>query len=83
MQQHKFITNYVFGSTRNLLLGAGLSYSIQNEKYLHIPIIFFFPSTYAGYQMFENKNKIAKWIKDYCWVHSGPPPPPSCSSSLL
>lgn len=66
MHNHKIITNYVFSTTRNVLLGAGLSYSIQNEKYKHIPIIFFFPSIYAGYHMYENKNKIAKWIKDYC-----------------
>ena len=46
--------NYI----HQLLLGAGISYSIQNEKYLHIPLIILSPSIYAGYHCYKNKDKI-------------------------
>ena len=58
----KVITNYVVGSTRNILLGSGLAYAMQNEFYLHVPVIVIFPSIYAGYQMYSNKNDIISWI---------------------
>jgi hypothetical protein len=58
----KVITNYVVGSTRNILLGSGLAYAMQNEFYLHVPVIVVFPSIYAGYQMFSNKDNIISWI---------------------
>jgi hypothetical protein len=58
----KVVTNYVVGTTRNVLLGAGLAYAIKNEFYLHVPVIVIFPSVYAGYQMYSNKNDILSWI---------------------
>lgn len=58
----KIITNYVVGSTRNILLGSGLAYAMQNEFYLHVPVIVIFPSIYAGYQMYSNKENIISWI---------------------
>lgn len=58
----KVVTNYVVGTTRNVLLGGGLAYAIQNEFYLHVPVIVIFPSVYAGYQMYSNKNDILSWI---------------------
>ena len=60
----KFITNYHLGSIRNVLLGAGLCYAVQNEKYIHLPIIFFVPSIYAGYNLYENKDDVVKWLKN-------------------
>jgi uncharacterized membrane protein YeiH len=60
----KFITNYHLGSIRNVLLGAGLCYAVQNEKYIHLPIIFFVPSIYAGYNLYENKDEVVKWLKN-------------------
>lgn len=60
--QSKIITSYVIGSTRNILLGAGLSYSIENKYYLHVPIIFIMPSVYAGYHVFKNRNAIVNWL---------------------
>ena len=33
----------------NFLVGSGLCYSIQNEKYWHIPFVLFFPTAYTGY----------------------------------
>ena len=62
MLQSKVITNYVVGTTRNVLLGGGLAYAMQNEFYLHVPVIVVFPSIYAGYQMYSNKNDIVSWI---------------------
>jgi hypothetical protein len=58
----KVVTNYVFGTTRNVLLGGGLAYAMQNEFYLHIPVIVIFPSIYTGYQMYSNKDNIISWI---------------------
>jgi hypothetical protein len=43
------------GSLRNVLLGAGIAYAIEKEQYTHIPIVFVFPSVYAGYQLYKNK----------------------------
>ena len=58
----KVITNYVVGTTRNVLLGSGLAYAMQNEFYLHVPVIVIFPSIYTGYQMYSNKENIISWI---------------------
>ena len=52
------------GSTRNILLGGGLAYAVQQEKYYHIPIVFLVPSVYAGYQAFNNKDTIAAWVRE-------------------
>ena len=56
--------HFVYGTARNLLAGAGLCYSIENEKYIHIPLTIFFPSIYAGYNLFKNKDDVIKVIKD-------------------
>jgi len=61
----RYITNHHFGSFRNVLLGAGLCYAVQNEKYTHLPVIFIFPSIYAGYNLFENKEDVIKWLKTF------------------
>jgi hypothetical protein len=60
--QHLAIQHYVFGTTRNILSGAGLCYAIQNQKYLEIPLTIFFPSVYAGYHLFKNKDWIISRI---------------------
>jgi hypothetical protein len=57
-------THLVMGSTRNILLGGGLAYSVEQRKYHHIPIIFFVPSIYAGYQAFSNRDPIAAWVRE-------------------
>ncbi len=58
------IHHYIFGTTRNILLGAGLSFAVQKENYIHIPLIFLTPSIYAGYHLYENKGEVIKLIKD-------------------
>jgi hypothetical protein len=58
----KYVTNFIISTPRNFLLGVGLSYSIQNELYTHIPFIIITPSIYAGYQTYDNKDNIIKWI---------------------
>jgi hypothetical protein len=59
----KVINHYFFGTTRNILLGLSLGYAVQNEKYYHIPIIFFVPSIYTGYQVFQKKDNLISYIK--------------------
>ena len=53
----------IFTPARNFLCGAGLAYSISNEKYAHIPLIVVVPSAYAGYQVYIHRDKIADWFK--------------------
>jgi hypothetical protein len=60
----KFITNYHLGSIRNVFLGAGLCYAVQNERYTHLPVIFLVPSIYAGYNLYENKDDVMKWLNN-------------------
>ena len=57
-------THYVFGSTRNILAGAGLCYALENKKYVELPLTILFPSIYAGYNVYKNKEKVAQWIRD-------------------
>ncbi len=58
------VHNFVYGTTRNLLAGASLCYAIENEKYIEIPLIIFFPSIYAGYNLFKNRDTLIKLVKD-------------------
>ena len=60
----KFITNHHLGSIRNVLLGAGLCYAVKNERYTHLPVIFLVPSIYAGYNLYDNKDEVVKWLKN-------------------
>ncbi len=54
----------MLGPTRNLLLGAGLCYAVKKEQYFHVPVIIIFPSIYAGYHLYENKELVVRWIKE-------------------
>jgi hypothetical protein len=54
----------MFGPTRNLLLGAGLCYAVKKEQYTHLPLILLFPSIYAGYHLYENKEQVIRFIRD-------------------
>lgn len=60
----RHIVNHMVGPTRNILLGAGLCYAVKHEYYLHIPLIAIFPSVYAGYHMYENKEQLIKLVKE-------------------
>jgi hypothetical protein len=53
-----------FTSARSAALGAGLCFSIQQEKYWHIPAIVWFPSVYAGYQTFQHKDSIVRYLNN-------------------
>ena len=57
------VTHYVFGSTRNVLAGAGLCYALENKKYLELPLVILFPSIYAGYNVYSNRDGVAQWIR--------------------
>lgn len=46
----------------NILIGAGLCYSIENEKYSDIPIILLFPSVFTGYNIYKNRREIYKFL---------------------
>lgn len=59
-----FSNIHVTGAFRNILLGGGLCYSIEKEKYWHIPIILLSPSIYAGYNLYNNKDSFKQNIKD-------------------
>ena len=46
------------------LMGGALSFSVQKENYLHIPIIILFPSIYSGYHTYKNKAEIIAYFKE-------------------
>jgi hypothetical protein len=45
------------------LFGAGICYTIESKKYLHIPLVILSPSAYAGYHCYKNKNNILEWLR--------------------
>jgi hypothetical protein len=55
---------YHMTSIRNVLLGAGFAYCIEKEKYYQLPIVFFFPSAYAGYHAYKNREYILEKVKE-------------------
>ena len=57
------------GFVRSFLFGAGLSYSMENENYWHIPIILFFPTSYSGYHIYKNKEHIIRYLNT-SFVHT-------------
>jgi hypothetical protein len=56
------IQHHFYGSTRNIIAGAALCYSIQNKRYIEAPLTILFPSIYAGYHLYKNKEHIADWV---------------------
>jgi hypothetical protein len=46
----------------SLLLGAGICYTFESQKYLHIPLVILSPSIYAGYHCYKNKENILEWL---------------------
>ena len=58
------LAHYHIGFMRNVLLGGGLAYAVQTGNYHHIPVVFFVPSVYAGYQAFSNRDAVAGWIRE-------------------
>ncbi len=63
VQAHDVLRVAHFTPLRNLLLGAGLCFSIQQETYWHIPAVAIFPSVYAGYQTFKHKDSVARYLR--------------------
>lgn len=61
----KQITHRVahFGFTRNFAMGIGMGWAVQQEKYWHLPFIFWFASPYAGYQLFKHRETAVSWIR--------------------
>ena len=46
-----------------LLMGAGVAYAREeNTLDKHFPLIVLMPSAYAGYQTYNNRNKIGDWL---------------------
>ena len=63
------IYNYQISSFRNLLLGASLAYAVEKESYAPIPLIVIFPTPYAGYHIYKNKDNIVNWISNKIGYH--------------
>lgn len=49
---------------RNVMLGGGLAFAFNEEKYWHTPAVVIFPSIYAGYQAFKNRSRIAEFVRN-------------------
>ncbi len=52
-----------FGPVRNVLLGGGMAYAIAEDKYLHLPVALVFPSIYAGYQAYKQRERVAGFVR--------------------
>ena len=52
-----------FGPVRNVLLGGGMAYAIAEEQYLHLPVAMVFPSIYAGYQGYKQRERVAAYVR--------------------
>ena len=59
----RIFTHHVNDITRSVFLGLGLAYAIEEKLYSHLPLTFFFPVTYAGYQIYSNRAKIVSWTQ--------------------
>lgn len=51
-----------FTWVRNVMMGAGMAYAIEKEKFWHLPFVFLIPSPYAGYQAYKNRSSIKEYI---------------------
>ena len=58
MVSPQVISLHKFGVARSLLLGSGLAYAIEKEQYMHLPIVIVFPTVYAGYHLYKNKEQL-------------------------
>ena len=52
-----------FGPVRNVLLGGGMAYAIAEEQYFHLPVALVFPSVYAGYQGYKQRDRVATYAR--------------------
>lgn len=52
------------GIGRGFLLGSSLAYAIEKEKYLEIPVLILFPTAYAGYYAYKNKEYIVNYLSN-------------------
>jgi hypothetical protein len=59
----KIIERTNFYTLRNVLMGATLCYAVETKNYTHLPIIVIFPSIYAGYQAYSNREVLIKSFK--------------------
>ena len=55
--KHQHIT-----PVRNMLLGAGFAYAVEQKKYWHLPAVVLVPSVYVGYQAFKVRDAIRSFI---------------------
>lgn len=47
---------------RNVLCGAGIAYATANEKYWHLPVAWFMPSIYAGFQVYKGRDQVRAFV---------------------
>jgi hypothetical protein len=62
-QPNEYIKLIHFTPFRSILAGAGFCYAIEEDKLWHLPVTFFFPSVYAGYQGYKNRVQIVNFMK--------------------
>ena len=61
---------YHFGPVRNILMGAGFAYAVEKDaSWWHYPLIFVFPTPYAGYNAFKQREAIRSSFQDLLRAH--------------
>lgn len=58
------IITYNVWAVRNVLLGGGIAYAIEKDKLWHLPIVCLFPSPYAGYQLYKNREDVLRVLRN-------------------
>jgi hypothetical protein len=63
VQPNQYFKHLHFTPFRSILAGAGFCYAIEEDKFWHLPVTFLFPSMYAGYQGYKNREQILNFMK--------------------
>ncbi len=46
----------------SMFAGVGIAFNVERDTYSHIPLAVLFPMTYAGYQIYRNRDEIRAYV---------------------
>ena len=55
---------YAYQPVHAFFFGVALSYSVQNGKYWHFPLVLLNPVAYVGYHTYKNRDVVASWVNN-------------------
>jgi hypothetical protein len=63
MSVHTIAIKNTLGTLRNILAGISISYAVEDNRYMDIPVILIFPSIYSGYHLYKNREAVTVWLR--------------------